>query len=139
MALTTCPPGRGAGPRLNDKGGRLPPFALKHLPASRGLFLHAPAQKAHSEQGRRSEQSQRSGFGHGCESVRTNRVIAAKTDNVGAGNIPLRSSVPGEVAIRPDILRGRQRVSHRIEREEVAVELARPSSARRQVDALVAL
>src|SRR5690242_6659475 len=93
-----------------------------------------PAQKAHSHQPQAKE-TQRTGLGSGRQ---TDRVIAAKTDDV-AGAIPLGRPVLAEVAVGAGILRGHQRLPVGIESEEVAVELARPKSARRQVDALVAL
>src|SRR6185503_4126204 len=95
------------------------------------------------------------GPANGLENVRTDRAIAAKADDVarlgdasdrlalgeGANSIriPRSSSVSGEVAVCPDICRGKQRVPVGIESKEVAVELARPKPARRQVDTLVAL
>src|SRR6266853_6415180 len=60
--------------------GQLPPLRRNTYTVSRGLFLLAPAQKAHSEHPQ-SEESQRSGFG---SDQRTNRVIAAKADDVAA-------------------------------------------------------
>ena len=135
--------------------GQLPPLRRNPYTVSRGLFLlQAPVQVTHSEHPQ-SEKTQRCGFGNGLENVRTNRVIAAKADDVarlgdasdrlalgeGANSIriPRSSSVSGEVAVCPDICRGKQRVPVGIESKEVAVELARPKPARRQVDTLVAL
>ena len=61
--------------------GQLPPLRRNTYTVSRGLFLLAPAaQKAHSEHPQ-SEETQRSGFG---SDQRTNRVIAAKAEDVAA-------------------------------------------------------
>jgi len=60
--------------------GQLPPLRRNPYTVSRGLFLLAPAQKAHSEHAQ-SEKTQRTGFGSGLQ---PNRVIAAKADDVTA-------------------------------------------------------
>ena len=80
-----CSGGHRAGDApisVNDKGGNLPPLRRNIYTVSRGLCLVAPllapAHKARSEQPQ-SEESQRSGFG---SDQRTNRVIAAKADDV---------------------------------------------------------
>ena len=62
--------------------GQLPPLRRNPYTVSRGLFLlQAPVQVTHSEHPQ-SEKTQRCGFGNGLENVRTNRVIAAKADDV---------------------------------------------------------
>jgi integrase len=68
---------------LTERGGPLTTSTVRKpntYTVSRGLFLLAPAQKAHSEQPQ-SEETQRRGFG---SDQRTNRVIAAKADDVAA-------------------------------------------------------
>jgi len=60
--------------------GQSPPLRRNTCTVSRGLFLLAPAQKAHSEHPQ-SEKTQRTGFG---SDQRTDRVIAAKADDVAA-------------------------------------------------------